>query len=406
MDHLIYRSAGESHGPQLTGILEGLPAGMQIDFPRLDAELAERQKGFGRGGRMKVESDRCEITAGVRHGVTLGSPIAFTIFNKDWENWQSVMSVTSERAEPASEREAAMTLPRTVPRPGHADLAGAQKRGFADLRNVLERSSARETAVRVAAAALAKMFLHELGIETAAHVVRIGAAALSAPVPTVDEIRLRVRDSDVRCIDPETSEAMRSEIRAAAASGDTVGGIVEIVATGVPPGLGDYIQWDKRLDARLAGAVMSVPSVKGVEIGEGFAQAAHRGSDVHDEIFRDRDSGHPRTGGYYRTTNRAGGIEGGVTNGADVVVRAAAKPIPTLNHPLRSVDIHTGEESRAFVERSDICSVPAVAVVCEAMVALTLADACLEMFGGGTLGDIRERFRLYIGRLKRFETGL
>lgn len=401
MAGLTYRSGGESHGPQLTGIVEGLPSGMTVDFALLDADMAERQKGFGRGGRMRIERDRCRITGGVRHGVTLGSPVAFVVVNRDWENWQSVMSVTAERPEPASEREAGLAAPRTVPRPGHADLAGAQKHDFDDLRNVLERASARETAVRVGAGAFARMLLREFGVETGCHVVRIGAAAAPEAALSAMEIRKRTAESDVRCADTEAGDAMRAEIRAAAAAGDTVGGIVEIVATGVVPGLGDHVQWDRKLDGLLAQAVMSVPSVKGFEIGAGFAQAGQRGSVVHDEIHFDETGS--RTGSqFYRKTNRAGGLEGGLTNGADLVVRAAAKPLSTLNKPLRSIDIRSKSQEAAFVERSDICCVPAAAVVCEAMVALVLADAYLQAFGGGAMADLRDRFASYVARLDRF----
>ncbi|HEX9751373.1 MAG TPA: chorismate synthase [candidate division Zixibacteria bacterium] len=401
MGGLTFISAGESHGAQLTGILEGLPSGLRIDFDRLAADLAERQKGFGRGGRMKIERDVCEITAGARHGVTLGSPVSFAIRNRDWDNWRSAMSVTSERPEPGSEREAELSLPRTVPRPGHADLAGAQKHGFDDLRNILERASARETAVRVAAAAFAKMLLSEFGVQTACHVVRIGMASFDGPPPSVAAIRSRTADSDVRCVDPDASEKMRAEIREAAAAQDTVGGVIEVVASGIVAGLGDHTQWNRKLDGRLAQAVMSVHSIKGVEVGAGFAQTSQRGSRVHDEIFYDEGRAHDRSG-FYRKTNRAGGLEGGLTNGADLIIRAAAKPISTLNKPLQSVDIHSKEPAAAFVERSDVCSVPAAAVVCEAMVALTLADAYLDAFGGGALRDIKERFDAYRKRIDRF----
>lgn len=404
MSGLIYYSAGESHGPQITGFLQGLPSGMRVDLARIDRDLAERQKGFGRGGRMKIEKDRCSITAGVRHGRTLGSPVSFQITNKDWVNWQSVMSITDERPAPANEREATLSAPRTVPRPGHADLAGAQKYNHEDLRNVLERASARETAIRVAAGAFAKMLLTELGIETASHVLRIGSAALPAGTHTVEEIHRLTSDSDVRCVDPDTAEAMRAEIRAAAVAGDTVGGIVEVVATGIPPGLGSHIQWTTKLDGRLAQAVMSVHSIKGVEIGDGWAQAARRGSTVHDEIQFDPNR-RPAQSGFYRSTNRAGGLEGGITNGSDIVIRAAAKPISTLNRPLASVDIHTKKPAAAFVERSDICSVPAAAVVCEAMVALVLADACLSLLGEGAMTDLKERFLAYVARLDDFGAG-
>ncbi len=401
MKHLIFHTAGESHGPQLTGFLQGIPAGLSIDFGRIDAALAERQKGFGRGGRMKIEHDRCQVTGGVRHGVTLGSPIAFVIENRDWENWRSVMSVQADKPAPASDRERQMSVPRTVPRPGHADLAGAQKNDFEDLRNVLERASARETAARVAAGAVAGVFLSRFGVETACHVVRIGAAVAPNKALTVAEIRTATADSDVRCADPAVAAAMHDEIRAAAAAGDTLGGIVEVVASGVVAGLGDHIQWDTKLDGRLAQALMSVPSVKAVEIGDGFGQAARRGSTVHDEIHY--DSTRRQTGSrFYRKTNRAGGLEGGLTNGMDLVVRAAAKPISTLNKPLASVDIHTKEAQSAFVERSDVCSVPAAAVVCEAMVSLVLADAYLGAFGGGAMNDVLERFHAYAARLDHF----
>ncbi len=401
MAGLVFKSAGESHGPQLTGILEGMPSGLRVDFERLAADLAERQKGFGRGGRMKIEQDRCDVTAGVRHAMTLGSPIAFQIANKDWVNWQSAMSVTDERPAPSGDREAQLALPRTVPRPGHADLAGAQKHHFADLRNVLERASARETAVRVAAGTFAKMLLSEFGVETACHVLRIGGAVSPVRAWAVAEIRKATADSDVRCADPEASEAMRDEIRQAAASADTLGGVVEVIASGVIPGVGDHTQWDTKLDGILARALMSVHSIKAVEIGDGVAQAGRRGSTVHDEITFDA-SRQPERSGFKRTSNRAGGLEGGITNGEDIVLRAYAKPISTLNKPLRSVDIHSKEAAAAFVERSDICSVPAAAVVCEAMVALVLADAYLASFGSGALSDILGRFRLYKASLDHF----
>lgn len=401
MAGLLFKSAGESHGPRLTGILEGMPSGLRIDFERLAADLAERQKGYGRGGRMKIERDQCEITAGIRHGTTLGSPIAFLIENKDWANWQSAMSVTDDRPAPSSEREAELSKPRTVPRPGHADLAGAQKHHFADLRNVLERASARETAVRVAAGAFAKMLLSEFGVETACHVRQIGGVTLPGGSFSVPDIKSRTAESDVRCVDPKTAEAMREEIKQAAASADTLGGVVEVVATGLVPGIGDHTQWDSKLDGILARALMSVHSIKAVEIGDGVAQAGRRGSSVHDEIAYDATR-RPAHSGFHRRTNRAGGLEGGITNGEDIVVRAYAKPISTLNKPLQSVDIHSKGSAAAFVERSDICSVPAAAVVCEAMLALALADAYLNSFGSGALSDLLARFDLYKSRLDQF----
>jgi chorismate synthase len=398
MSELIFRSAGESHGPQLTGIIEGLPSGMRVDLTRIDADLATRQQGLGRSDRQKIEADRCVITAGVRHGLTLGSPVALTIVNRDWENWRDAMAVMDEGR--PSER----GKPLTVPRPGHADLAGAHKRDFADLRNVLERASARETAARVAAGAFAKIVLEAFGVRTVSHTVRIGAAVSPSQNLSVAEIAARIAACDVRCVDQSSAEAMRAEIRAAASAGDTLGGVVEVIATGLVPGLGDYTQWDRRLDARLAAAVMSVPSVKGVEFGLGFAQSGLRGSQVQDEIFYGRS--HPDThSGLRRRTNRAGGLEGGMTNGADLVIRAVAKPLATLNRPLRSVDIHSHEPAEAFVERSDVCSVPAVGVVCEAMAALILADAYLTMFGSGALADVVGRFNAYVARIDRFGKG-
>jgi chorismate synthase len=304
------------------------------------------------------------------------------------------MSVTDERPDPSSERESQLSQPRTVPRPGHADLAGAQKHHFADLRNVLERASARETAVRVAAGAFAKMFLSEFGVETACHVRRIGGAVAPEQPWTVADIRAKTADSDVRCVDPQAAEAMRDAIKHAAASADTLGGIVEVVATGLVPGVGDHTQWDSKLDGTFARALMSVHSIKAVEIGDGVAQAARLGSTVHDEILFD-SARTPEQSGFHRSSNRAGGLEGGITNGEDIVLRAYAKPISTLNKPLQSVDIHSKQAAAAFIERSDICSVPAAAVVCEAMVALVLADAYLSSFGSGSLGDILARFRLY-----------
>jgi chorismate synthase len=332
----------------------------------------------------------------------LGSPISFVVENRDWKNWQSAMSITDERPEPSSAREVEMSKPRTVPRPGHADLAGAQKYNHADLRNVLERASARETAVRVAAGGFAKLFLRQFGVETACHVIRIGDATLPDQVLTVEDISQRTADSDVRCVDPQAADKMRDAIRAAAAAGDTLGGVMEVVASGVVPGLGSHVQWSSKLDGLLAQAVMSVPSVKGVDIGDGFGQAQRRGSTVHDEIAYDASRA---ASGFHRATNRAGGLEGGITNGENIVIHAAAKPISTLNRPLQSIDIHSKESAAAFVERSDVCSVPAAAVVCEAMVALTLADAYLRAFGDGALQDLLARYRDYVSRLDSFGKG-
>ncbi|MGY4706919.1 chorismate synthase [Candidatus Bipolaricaulota sp. J31] len=379
MGRLRWLTAGESHGPALVAILEGVPAGLPLSPEDIDRELARRQRGHGRGGRMAIEHDRAEILAGVRWGRTTGAPIAVRIANRDWGNWRGIMEPTG--GPPADYR------PVTVPRPGHADLAGHLKYGHRDLRDVIERASARETAARVALGAVAKRLLRELRVGIASHVVSIHTAEAEVDVLSLglsaEEINARADRSPVRCLDPDAEREMVARIDAARAAGDTVGGIFEVVALGVPPGLGSYVQWDRRLDGRLAWALMSIPGIKGVEIGLGFRAARVRGSEAHDEIFRDEN------GGFRRGTDRAGGLEGGVTNGEPVVIRAAMKPIPTLVRPLRSVDLETGEEVPAHRERSDVCAVPAASVVGEAMVALVLADAVLERFGGDTLEALR-----------------
>ena len=379
MGRLRWLTAGESHGPALVAILEGVPAGLPLSPADIDRELARRQRGHGRGGRMAIEHDRAEILAGVRWGRATGAPIAVRIANRDWGNWRGIMEPTG--GPPADYR------PVTVPRPGHADLAGHLKYGHRDLRDVIERASARETAARVALGAVAKRLLRELGVGIASHVVSIHTAEAEVDVLSLglsaEEINARADRSPVRCLDPDAEREMVARIDAARAAGDTVGGIFEVVALGVPPGLGSYVQWDRRLDGRLAWALMSIPGIKGVEIGLGFRAARVRGSEAHDEIFRDEG------GGFRRGTDRAGGLEGGVTNGEPVVIRAAMKPIPTLVRPLRSVDLETGEEVPAHRERSDVCAVPAASVVGEAMVALVLADAILERFGGDTLEALK-----------------
>ncbi len=379
MGRLRWLTAGESHGPALVAILEGIPAGLPLSPEDIDRELARRQRGHGRGGRMAIEHDRAEILAGVRWERTTGAPIAVRIANRDWGNWRGIMGPTG--GPPADYR------PVTVPRPGHADLAGHLKYGHRDLRDVIERASARETAARVALGAVAKRLLRELGVAIASHVVSIHTAEAEVDVLSLglsaEEINARADRSPVRCLDPDAEREMVARIDAARAAGDTVGGIFEVIALGVPPGLGSYVQWDRRLDGRLAWALMSIPGIKGVEIGLGFRAARVRGSEAHDEIFRDEG------GGFRRGTDRAGGLEGGVTNGKPVVIRAAMKPIPTLAKPLRSVDLETGEEVPAHRERSDVCAVPAASVVGEAMVALVLADAVLERFGGDTLEALK-----------------
>ncbi len=374
---LRFLTGGESHGPALTVVVEGLPAGLTVDRAAIDADLRRRQGGYGRGGRMKIESDSVEILSGVRHGRTIGSPVTFVVRNRDFENWRDVMSV---EARPPGER------PRRIlkhPRPGHADLAGAFKYLTDDLRDVLERASARETAARVAAGGLARLLLGAAGAAVRSHVLRIGDAASAGPPPSWDELDA-VEDSPVRCVQPDASAAMMAEIDRAKKDGDTLGGVFEVVARGLPPGLGSFVQWDRRLDGRLAQALMSIPAVKAVAVGAGFVAGHTAGSRFHDEILFDD------TRGIHRGSNRAGGLEGGVTNGEELRLQAVVKPIPTLVMPLRSIDLATKEPRAASVERSDTCVVPAAAVVGEAMVAWVAADALLEKFGGDSLTEFRD----------------
>lgn len=372
---LRFLTAGESHGPALTVVVEGLPAGVPVERGRIDADLRRRQGGYGRGGRMQIEKDAVEVLSGVRHGRTLGSPVSLLVRNRDHENWKDVMSPDPQ---PDTARERRRLR---YPRPGHADLAGALKYETSDLRNVLERASARETTARVAAGALARALLGEAGAEVRSHVTRIGSAAVPDPTPAWDALA-GVEESPVRCADPRAAEAMIAEIDRARKDGDTVGGVVEVVARGVPPGLGAYAQWDRRLDGRIAQALMSIPAVKAVAIGAGFAGATTRGAAFHDEILWNEASG------LTRPTNRAGGLEGGVTNGEEIRACVVVKPIPTLVMPLRSVDLATHEPQKASVERSDTCVVPAAGVVAEAMLALVLADALLEKTGGDSLAEV------------------
>jgi chorismate synthase len=372
---LRFLTAGESHGPGLTVVVEGLPAGVPVEREAIDADLRRRQGGYGRGGRMQIEADAVEILSGVRHGRTLGSPVALVVRNRDHVNWADVMS-------PDPQPDAARERRRLRhPRPGHADLAGALKYGTSDLRNVVERASARETTARVAAGALARALLREAGAEVRSHVLRVGEAALPAG-PVAWEALDRVEESPVRCVDPGVAEAMVAVIDRARRDGDSVGGTVEVIARGVPAGLGSFAQWDRRLDGRIAQALMSIPAVKAVGIGEGFAGGETRGSAFHDEILWEPAAG------LQRPTNRAGGLEGGVTNGEEIRARAVVKPIPTLLIALRSVDLATGDPQKASVERSDTCVVPAAGVVAEAMLALVLADALLEKTGGDSLEEV------------------
>ena len=383
-----YLTAGESHGPKLTTIIEGLPAGMPLLQEDINEQLARRQKGHGRGRRMQIEKDTVEITSGVRHGLTLGSPVALVVENNDWKHWVKIMG-----SEPFDGNEEDIKRRVTRPRPGHADLNGAIKYGHQDMRNVLERSSARETTIRVAAGAVAKKLLSELGIEVASHVVEIGG--VKSNVSTYDSIQsLREisEDSPVRCLDPEAGEEMMKAIDTAKENGDSIGGIVEVIVEGMPAGVGSYVHFDRKLDAKLAAAICSINAFKGVEFGIGFEAAHIPGSQVHDEILWSEERG------FYRKSNRLGGLEGGMTNGMPLVIRGVMKPIPTLYKPLQSVDIETKEPFTASVERSDSCAVPAAAVVAENVVAWELAVAITDQFFADrfdTLKEIIEEQRKY-----------
>jgi chorismate synthase len=378
-----FLTAGESHGRALVVILEGIPAGLRIDLDRVTRDLRRRQGGYGRGRRMAIESDRADILSGVRAGETIGGPIAMIIENRDWVNWQQTMHTG---AEPDPDAKGARRGPVTRPRPGHADLAGIAKYGRDDVRDILERASARETAARVAAGALARQLLAAVGVRITSHVFAIGPVQLPDPASvSFDQAAALPDDSPLRCVDEALSGRMIAEIDQARERGDTMGGAFEVIAAGVPVGLGSYVQWDRKLDGRLARALMSIPAIKGVGIGIGPAAAARPGSRVHDEILPgDGGGGLPVA----RPTNNAGGLEGGVTNGEDVRVSAWMKPIATLMKPLRSVDLTTLTEAGAAIERSDVCAVPAAAVVGEAMVALTLAEALVEKFGGDSIAEL------------------
>jgi chorismate synthase len=388
---LRFLTAGESHGRSLAVIVDGLPAGLCVDAAALTRELRRRQQGYGRGRRMAIESDAAVIAAGVRHGRTTGAPVAVTIDNRDWVNWALTMH-PDEHPPPGAG--GANRAPVTRPRPGHADLAGALKYGHADIRDVLERASARETAARVAAGALARQVLGQVGIEIASHITAIGPECADARHASFEEIAALADDSPTRCVDDAAAARMIAAIDAAREAGDTLGGVFEVAARGVPAGLGSYAQWDRRLDGRLAQALMSIPAIKAVSIGIGAESARMRGSQVHDEILPPaaRAPAERPPSPAARPTNRAGGLEGGVTNGQEVRVRASMKPIATLMTPLRSIDLATGAEAPAAIERSDVCAVPAAAVVGEAMVALVLADAFLERFGGDSIDEVRRRY--------------
>ena len=386
---LRYLTAGESHGPQLTAIIEGVPAGLKVTAGAINRDLGRRQCGYGRGGRMMIEKDQVNILSGVRWGETLGSPVTLAVINRDWENWESKMS-----PDPACHDE---RIRVTRPRPGHADLTGALKYNHRDVRNILERSSARETAVRVAVGAVAKALLEEFGISICGYVVELGGIKANRPGLPNAELAARVAESELFTCDPEADIIMKRHIDLMKQNGDSVGGVVEVNVSGVPAGLGSYVQWDRKLDARLAMALVSIQAIKGVEFGIGFAAAATPGSQVHDEIvYAAAESV------FHRATNRAGGIEGGMSNGEDIIVRAAMKPIPTLYKPLRTVDIDSKSVIEATVERSDVCAVPAAAVVAEAVVAIEIANAFLEKFGGDSVAEIRRNYDSYLAYLKGF----
>ncbi len=390
-----YFTAGESHGPQLTAIIEGLPAGLPLAVESLNLQLARRQQGYGRGDRMKIERDTVEILSGVRRGKTRGSPVTLVVQNRDWENWLERMSPLAEHDGKAE----AVTRPR----PGHADLSGAMKYGHRDVRNILERSSARETAVRVAVGAVARAFLEALNIQIGGAVVEVGGVRASQSALPYPRQWQQAAASEMFCCDPVAELDMKRLIDHAKATGDTLGGVVEVQVVGLPPGLGSYAQWDRKLDARLAMALMSIQAIKGVEIGIGFEASRLPGSQVHDEILYDPNVlGQGGTTAYVRPTNRAGGLEGGMTNGEPLVVRAAMKPIPTLYTPLRSVDIATHEPYEASVERSDTCAVPAALVVAESVVAIELVTALLQKFGGDSLDELKRNMDSYLSGIREF----
>jgi chorismate synthase len=403
MTNLRFLTSGESHGRALTGIIEGIPSGVSLSSEDIDRDLRRRQGGYGRGGRMKIETDHAQIISGVRLGKTIGSPISLMIENKDWENWQDVMSPDAGTLRSATKDK--RLEPVTRPRPGHADLAGAIKFDHRDVRNILERSSARETAMRVGLGAIAKKLLSEFGIMIGSHVIQIGnqkAEIYGIDRENLAEIFEKAEGSPVRCAVGEASKKMARLIDRAVREGDSLGGVFEVFATGVPVGLGSHIQWDLKLDGMLAQAVMSIQAIKGVEIGLGFKMADEFGSHVMDEIFYGRAEITSKGMKFYRKTNNAGGIEGGMSNGMPIIIRAAMKPIPTLRRPLMSVDIRTKKAFGAAYERSDVCAVPAAAVVAEAMTALVLADAFLRKFGGDSQKEVRRNYKSYSSYVNGF----
>ncbi len=388
MTRLRYLTSGESHGPVISVILEGLPSGLSIDIDEINAQLIARQGGYGRGGRMKIETDLITINSGIRFGKTLGSPVCLEIRNKDWKNWDKIMSAS---AEDETDKKAVYG-----PRPGHTDLAGGIKYQHKDLRNILERSSARETTMRVAVGSLVRQVLEAFDIQFYSYVTKIGGVGITQEIPAYEQIPGLIAESECRTFDRDAEVTWKKNIDQAKKDGDSLGGLFEVVCTGLPIGLGSHVQWDRKLDARLAMAVMSIQAVKGVEIGIGKSVADLPGSQVHDEIFYDADKG------FYHGTNRAGGFTGGITNGMPVVVRGALKPIATLYNPLRSVNVQTKEEFKASIERSDICVLPAAALIAENIVALELADAFLEKFGGDSMEEVSRNYHGYLEQVKNY----
>jgi chorismate synthase len=389
---LRFTTAGESHGPALVAILEGIPAGLPLLTAHVDGELARRQQGYGRGRRMQIERDAVRFLSGVRAGETLGSPIAMLIENRDWENWREIMDPAPHDGDPEPRRRAV-----TRPRPGHADLTGVLKYDRDDARDILERASARETTARVAAAAVCRRLLAELGVRIGSHLVHLGGVDAARPDPLPDDLNAAADASQLRTLDAAAEREMIARIDAAKRDGNTLGGICEVVCDGLPVGLGSHVSWDRKLDGRLAGAIMSIPAVKGVEIGIGFEAARRTGAEVHDEI--DAAPGRGRAGNVRRRTNRAGGLEGGMTTGEPLVVRVAMKPISTLMRPLGTVDLASGEAAAAVAERSDVTAVPAMGVIAEAMVALVMAAAMLEKLGGDSLGEVRRNLEGYLAQV-------
>ena len=388
---LRWITAGESHGPELVAVLEGLPAGIEITTADVQAALARRRLGYGRGARMKFEQDEVSLSGGVRHGLTMGGPVAITVANTEWPKWQDVMSADPVEPERLT---GARAEALTRPRPGHADFTGMQKYGFLDSRPVLERASARETAARVALGAVASSFLNQLGIELVTHTVGIGPVMASADLPVPTPADVEMLDADpMRCFNPEVSAAMVAEVDECHKDGDTLGGVVETLVYGLPPGLGTFVHWDRRLDSQLAAALMGIQAIKGVEVGDGFETAKRRGSVAHDEIERDSD------GIVRRLSHRAGGVEGGMSNGEVLRVRAAMKPISTIPKALATIDVATGEAAKAHHQRSDVCAVPAAGVVAEAMVALVIANSVLEKFGGDSVAETKRNLESYLASI-------